>query len=169
MNFREGNVNDLPKLKKMYGEIVTRMRENDISIWNETYPYETFSDDIRNNRLYVLTENENDIVASFVLCVSNDGESFVEWESPNSTALYLDRFGVNVNYSRRGFGGKMLEYAIELAREKKANYLRLFVVDINKPATDLYLKNGFKQVEGLYEERIDDHLVLYEYGFEIEV
>lgn len=40
--------------------------------------------------------------------------------------------------------------------------------DINKPAINLYLKNGFNQVHGLYEERIDD-FVLHEYGFEIKV
>ena len=51
---------------------------------------------------------------------------------------------------------------------KDAKYLRLFVVDINKPAINLYLKNGFKRVDGIYEERIGDS-VLREYGFEIEI
>nr|WP_246615500.1 hypothetical protein [Clostridium thailandense] len=51
---------------------------------------------------------------------------------------------------------------------KQAKYLRLFVVDINKPAINVYLKNGFKQVDGIYEEKIDDGLILREYGFEIE-
>lgn len=62
----------------------------------------------------------------------------------------------------------MLKNAMELAKLKNAKYLRLFVVDINKPAINLYLKNGFKQVDGIYEERIED-FVLYEYGFEIEI
>jgi len=50
-----------------------------------------------------------------------------------------------------------------------AKYLRLFVVDINKPAIKVYLKNGFRQVDGLYEERVDAELILREYGFEIKV
>lgn len=62
----------------------------------------------------------------------------------------------------------MLKSAMQLAKQKGAKYLRLFVVDINKPAINLYLKNGFNQVDGIYEERIDD-FVLYEYGFEIEI
>lgn len=33
----------------------------------------------------------------------------------------------------------------------------------------IYLKNGFRQVEGIYEEKIDDDLILCEYRFEIEV
>lgn len=40
---------------------------------------------------------------------------------------------------------------------------------IIQPAINLYLKNGFRQVDGIYEERIDDDLTLREYGFEIEV
>lgn len=62
----------------------------------------------------------------------------------------------------------MLNEAIALAKDKGTKYLRLFVVDINKPAINFYLKNGFKQVDGIYEERIDD-FVLSEYGFEIKV
>ena len=63
----------------------------------------------------------------------------------------------------------MLKHAITLTKHKNAKYLRLFVVDINKPAIDVYLKNGFRQVDGIYEERIDDDRILREYGFEIEV
>ncbi|HBC92713.1 MAG TPA: GNAT family N-acetyltransferase, partial [Pelotomaculum sp.] len=48
-------------------------------------------------------------------------------------------------------------------------YLRLFVVDINVPAINLYLRNGFRQVDGIYEEKIDDNFTLREYGFEIKV
>jgi len=93
----------------------------------------------------------------------------VKWENAHDKALYLDRFGVNVDYSGRGIGSIMLKHAITLTKQKNAKYLRLFVVDINKPAINVYLKNGFRQVDGIYEERIDDDLILREYGFEIEV
>ena len=73
-----------------------------------------------------------------------------------------------MKYLRQGIAGLMLKNAMELAKLKNAKYLRLFVVDINKPAINLYIKNGFKQVDGIYEEKIED-FVLYEYGFEIEI
>ncbi|BCN30929.1 GNAT family N-acetyltransferase [Anaeromicropila herbilytica] len=168
MNLRLANSNDLSKLKAMYGKIIDNMNRNNIAIWDEIYPCEFFSNDIENNRLYVLIES-NDIVAAFALCESNDGESYVKWENAHEKALYLDRFGVNVNYSRRGIGSIMLKHAITLTKQKNAKYLRLFVVDINQPAINVYLKNGFRQVDGIYEERIDDDLTLHEYGFEIEV
>lgn len=61
----------------------------------------------------------------------------------------------------------MLKKAAELAKEEGANCLRLFVVDINKPAINLYIKNGFEKADGIYDEIIDDELVLHQFGFEI--
>lgn len=52
--------------------------------------------------------------------------------------------------------------------KKQIKYLRFFVVDINKAAIHLYFKNGFKQIDGIYEERIDD-FILREYPFEINI
>jgi len=169
MILRLANINDLSKLKAMYRNIIDNMIRNDISIWDDIYPCEFFSEDIENNRLYLLVEENDDIVAAFALCESNAGEGYVKWENVHDKALYLDRFGVNVDYSGRGIGSIMLKHAITLTKQKNAKYLRLFVVDINKPAINVYLKNGFRQVDGIYEERIDDDLILREFGFEIEV
>lgn len=169
MDLRMADVNDLPKLKAVYRDIIDNMNRSNIQIWDEIYPCEFFRDDIENNRLYILVEDNDDIVAAFALCESNAGESYVKWKDANDKALYIDRFGVNVDYSRRGIGSIMLNHAITLTKQKKAKYLRLFVVDINKPAINVYLKNGFKQVYGIYEEKIDDNIILREYGFEIEV
>ena len=169
MDLRLANINDLSKLKTMYRNIIDNMIRNKISIWDEIYPCEFFSDDIENNRLYLLVEDNDDIVAAFALCESNAGESYVNWENVHDKALYIDRFGVNIDYSRRGIGSIMLKHAITLSKQKKAKYLRLFVVDINKPAINVYVRNGFRQVDGIYEEKIDDDRILREYGFEIEV
>lgn len=167
MNFRLAVNNDLPRLKTMYKKIIGNMIKNNIQIWDSVYPSEFFQQDIENNRLYILTE-DNDIVAAFALCDSNGGEGHLKWKDIKGKAIYIDRIGVNVNYLRQGIGGIMLKSAMKLAKQKGAEYLRLFVVDINKPAINLYLKNGFNQADGIYEEKIDD-FVLYEYGFEIEL
>lgn len=167
MDFRLANMDDLPQLKVVYKKIIANMNRKNIPIWDEIYPCEFFSDDIKQNRLYILVEN-NDIIAAFALCESCPGESCVKWENPHAKAFYIDRFGVNVDYVRQGIGSRMLHQAIALAKKKGARYLRLFVVDINEPAIRLYTKNGWKRVEGVYEERIDDSLTLREYGFEIE-
>ncbi len=60
----------------------------------------------------------------------------------------------------------MLQKAKETAKKLGVVYLRLFVVDINKPAIGLYRKNGFVKANGVYDEIVDEDLVLHEYGFE---
>lgn len=168
MNLRLAERDDLPCLKLMYKKIIDNMNRNQIQIWDEIYPCEFLSEDIEKKRLYLLDIN-NDIIAVFTLCESHLGESHVEWTNENDKALYLERFGVNVDYLRKRIGSIILNKAIELARYKNAKYLRLFVVDVNKVAIQLYLKNGFTKLEGIYHEIIDDNFALHEYGFEIAI
>lgn len=166
MDFRLAVMQDLSQLKAVYKDIIQNMNNNKIEIWDDIYPCEFFEEDIRNSRLYVLL-NKDEIVSAFALCDTNSGEREIEWQDNKCNALYLDRLGVSVNYARMGIGCFMLEKAKEIARCLGAEYLRLFVVDINKPAIHLYAKNGFIQGNGVYDEVIDDDFVLREYGFEV--
>lgn len=167
MNFRSAAKDDLPQLKTMYKEIISNMNKNNIEIWDDVYPCEFFSEDIENNCLYVLEENK-EIISAFALCDSSLGENYVEWKSKLDRALYIDRFGVNIRYLKRGIGRVMLDKAIALTKERGVKYLRLFVVDINEPAINLYIKSGFEKVNGFYDERVDDNIILHEFGFEID-
>ena len=164
---RLASIDDLSQLKFIYKKIVDNMNSNKLEIWDEIYTCEFLKEHIENNRLYVLVKN-NEIIGAFALCDSNAGEEYIKWENKHAKALYIDRFGINVNYLKKGMGSVMLKKAIALANHKKAKYLRLFVVDENEPAINLYIKNGFKKAEGIYDEVIDDDFILHEYGFEIE-
>lgn len=168
MEFRLAKMQDLSQIKNVYKEIINHMNSNQIEIWDEIYPCEFFEDDIKEKRLYLLLENA-EIMAAFALCNSNSGEKAVEWKEEGKNALYIDRFGVNVKYLRKGIGSTMLAKAREVAKAKGADYLRLFVVDINEPAIHLYAKNGFMKANGVYDEVIDDELVLHEFGYEVEL
>lgn len=168
MDFRLAVMQDLPQLKAVYKEIVKNMDDNQIQIWDEVYPCEFFEDDIKSNRCYVLFD-KGEIVSAFALCNSSSGENAVKWNDSQGKALYLDRFGVNVNHSRKGIGSLMLKYANELAKALGVEYLRLFVVDINKPAINLYMKNGFTKVIGIYDEVVAGGIVLHEFGYEVKI
>jgi len=161
-------MDDLPQIKAVYEKIIAAMDDAGIHIWDEIYPCEFFRDDIKNDHLFILTEGK-EIVAAFALCDTTPGADHAKWEDEQAEALYIDRFGVNADYSRQGIGSLALAGAIALAREKGATYLRLFVVDVNEPAINFYLKNGFTQIDGIYDERIDDDLVLHKFGFEMRM
>lgn len=144
------------------------MNEQNIQIWDDIYPCEFFEEDIKNNQLYTLLNNE-EIVSAFVLSNTNLGETAVEWNDKNAKAVYIDRLGVNVKYSRQGIASLMLDKAKEITKTLDAKYLRLFVVDINIPAIQQYTKKEFVKVNGVYNEIFDDGFVLHEYGYEIKL
>jgi len=166
--FRPASAQELSQLKAIYRDIIRNMNDSQIQIWDDIYPCRYFDEDIRNNRLYVLL-NDGEIISAFALCDTNPGERWIKWQDDSCKALYLDRLGVNVNYLRQGIGSLALEKAKETARNAGAEYLRLFVVDINKPAIRLYVKNGFTRGSGVYDEVIEDDFILQEYGFEVKL
>lgn len=139
MEFRLARLEDLKQLKIIYKEIIKNMNKNNIQIWDDIYPCEFFEDDINNKRLYVIA-NDEEIISAFALCDNNAGEAYVEWSEKSAKAMYIDRLGVNVEYSKKGIGQQMLNKAKEISKSLDAEYLRLFVVDINKPAIRLYQK-----------------------------
>ena len=117
--------------------------------------------------MYVLVDQ--DIIIS-ALALNDDGHNIdlIKWENPKAKALYIYRFGVSINHKRQGIGKLMLDHAMETAKSKNAQYLRLFAVDYNKPAINLYNKLGFKCMEGIFIENIDD-VIYEENGYEIKL
>ena len=53
---RKAAGSDLAELKAMYGRIIEKMNADGIAIWDDFYPCELFENDIRDQRLYVLTD-----------------------------------------------------------------------------------------------------------------
>lgn len=168
MKLRLAEISDLSQLKDVFTEITAEMTRNCGEIWNEYYPCELFEEDIERGELYVLDDNGT-IAAAYVLCGTNEAEEYIEWQDKKAKVLYIDRFGVNVNYQRRGIAGTMLRFAADIAREKNAAYVRLFVVDRNIPAINLYEKNGFKRMDGVFYEEIDEGVVYTEFGYEFNL
>ncbi len=168
MIFRLASLQDLPQLKAVYKKIVKNMADNKIQMWDEVYPFEHFEEDIEHKRLYLLAEN-GEIIAAFAICSSSAEGNSIKWANSTANAVYLNRFGVNVKYLRKGVGRFMLEKAKEVAKSMGAIYLRLLVGKTNVPANNLYIKSGFKKAEGTYVERVDDNFVLNCSGYEIKL
>lgn len=168
MEFTLAVMQDLEQLKSIYKEIIKNMNENGIQIWDDFYPCEFLEDDIKNKRLYLLKKS-GEIISAFALSDTNPGENAVAWKDKYAKAMYIDRLGVNIKYAKKGTGSLMLAKAREIARTSCAEYLRLFVVDINTPAIRLYEKNNFLKAKGIYKEVFDDGFALHELGYEIKV
>ena len=168
MELRLAREQDLPELNRMYGNIIREMNRQGIEIWDDFYPRALFPGDIARKELYVLEEGA-ELLAAFALCRTDGGEPFVRWPQGEKRAMFIDRFGVNIQCRNQGIGTEALRRAGELAASFGAEVLRLFVVDINSPAIALYEKNGFTRAEGIYHLCIDAHTTLLEYGYEKSV
>lgn len=168
MNIRLAVLSDLPCLTIMYENIVRYMYEQNIQIWDEIYPCTFLEDDIKQRQLYVF-EDQQALLGAFALSDFNQGANDITWENSSTSIMYIDRFGVHVDYMKKGIGQMMLQAAIELTASLGAQNVRLFVVDINKPAIRLYERFGFKRAEGYYDEIIDETTRLREYGYEYHI
>ncbi len=168
MQYRIATQEDLLEIKTMFSKIIDKMEMEGVEIWDNIYPCELFEKDIQNKNLYLLLKS-NTIVGAFALCEDHSGDHAVEWQRMNAKAVYIDRLGVHVDFGKQGIGTELLKIASKIATEKGAEYLRLFVVDCNAPAVNLYEKFGFQQAKGIYMEVIDDTLSFDEFGYEIKL
>ena len=166
MIFRLANESDLPALKVMYRAIIAQMERDGIRIWDDVYPTEVLIDDIRTGGLY-LAEESGVPVCAFALCPTTGGIDTMKWRDPHAKAYYIERLGVSPSHLRQGLGEACLREAMRLCEADGVPYLRLFVVDKNTPAIDLYLKIGMTRAEGLYDKYIFGDFLISEYGFEI--
>ena len=155
-------INDLDKINQLYKDLINDMHNRDVTIWNDYYPFFMFNEDIKLKRMYLVEEN-NEILSCFVLAKENNGEKSIEWSIDCNKAYYLDRFAVNVNHLKKGIGTKTLQIAENIAKEKGANYLRLFVVPCNIPAIKLYEKCNYIKRNGLYILEEDENIKMYGY------
>lgn len=67
-----------------------------------------------------------------------------------SVSMYgkeIDDLFVSTVYQRKGYGRKLLLFAISSLQKKGKEPIFLHVADWNSKAIDLYLKNGFKCIE----------------------
>ena len=72
---------------------------------------------------------------------------FIGEEMAGSVEIYdkiIDHLFVNKKYQNRGYGKRLLFFAISRLQEEGVNEITLYVADLNKEAINLYLKNGFK-------------------------
>lgn len=77
-------------------------------------------------------ETGNDCIGFCGICSNKKDEAWLGW------------FGVRPKFRRRGFGCKMLKELEKIMLQSGYRYSRLYTDNvINKPAYDMYIKNGY--------------------------
>lgn len=71
----------------------------------------------------------------------------------------ITTIGINENVQRQGYGSRLIQYALDITRQKKYHNINLEVRVSNDKAIALYQKYGFKNVatrKNYYEDNHED-------------
>ena len=135
----------------------------------DVYPAPEFlRDSINNGELYVATEDEKIVAAMVLNHVGNDSYGEYNWptEGEESEVTVIHALGVDPEKAGTGYGKKMVQFAIEVARQNRQKVIRLDVLKGNVPAEKLYSGMGFRYLHTMpmyYEDTGWTDFELYEY------
>lgn len=172
MEIIKASENQYSDVRAFYHSIIDSLKNYPYSLgWKkDIYPAPDFlMDSIRKGELYIALDEEGKIIASMVInheC--NDSYQKFQWptEVQANEVTVIHALGVNLAYGKKGIGKKMVQFAIDTAKQNKQKVIRLDVLKGNLPAERLYKSIGFKNLHTLqmfYEDTGWAEFELYEY------
>lgn len=150
---RKANYDDKLKVSTIYEELlIYEQRNGTTSNWKlNIYPtITTAQKGYENNNLYVLEENfENkaEICSSIILNKEQSPEyKSINWKfsAKDKEVLVIHTLCTPPSKAGKGYGKRMIQFAIKLAMEHKCKVIRLDTWAENEPAIKLYKKMGFE-------------------------
>ena len=156
------NIDDLQKISRdtFYETFVTSTSEENMQHYLENnFSKEQLSKEVEHSHsefYFALLENE-------VIGYLKINFSEAQTELNDNSALEVERVYVRNNYHGKGVGQQLLDYAIQLAKQKNMQAVWLGVWENNQRAINFYKKNGFvtfdKHVFMLGEEAQTDYMM----------
>lgn len=170
MEIRAANINEYDDVIKFYDDIIDGMQDHKYHpMWQKrVYPTLDFlKESIANKQLYIQIVDAN-IVGAMVINHYGNGYDTVKWsvDAKDDEIDIIHALGVAVKLQGQGYATKLVEKAIELAKENKRKAVRLDVLAPNLPAHELYKKQGFQLAETkelFYEDTGWTKFMLYEF------
>jgi ribosomal-protein-alanine N-acetyltransferase len=82
-----------------------------------------------------------------ILCCSEELPVGTAWLTHDFRRLYIHHMAVHPNYQNKGYGHRIMETALEVAKELKLQ-IKLEVHKTNQAASKLYQEFGFTTLDG---------------------
>jgi len=118
-------------------------KENMDKYLNENLSIEKLSEELKNDSSYFFFIKDKERNIGYLKL--NMGPS--QTELKDETALEIERIYVIKEYQGKKVGQELFEKAIQVAKEKKAQYIWLGVWEENHKAIQFYQKNGFEMFD----------------------
>lgn len=148
---RLAKIKDIKHILRITDACATHMISKGIYQWNNLYPNkQVFLDDINRCELYVY-ERGKFIVGYIVITTVMDNEyNPVKWLTPNANNIYIHRLAIHPESQEKGYARKLMDFAEQLAKDKKYSSIRLDTFSKNKRNQIFYELRGYKKLEEIY-------------------
>lgn len=131
-------INDIPQIQKLYDDATILQQQIGNNSW-KGFKDELIASEIAENRHYKITE-DGEIACTFLVAFKNP----VLWkDNGNDGALYLHRVATNSNFRGRSYMTKIVDWAINYAKEHKLGFIRLDTGSGNDNINKYYERCGF--------------------------
>ncbi|WP_432662843.1 GNAT family N-acetyltransferase [Wukongibacter baidiensis] len=154
---RLANIDDKDEVVELLNKVALHLERKGIKQWSYPWDSEEIAEEISKGFIYILIVNSF-IVGTFSIKDTN----YVNVPLIEAENNYLYRVAVLPEYFRRNLGIKMVNYAMELSREK-SKYLYLDCWAGNNKLREFYASAGLELVGDVPEE---DYMVsVFKYLF----
>ncbi|WP_299108995.1 GNAT family N-acetyltransferase [uncultured Tenacibaculum sp.] len=130
MHIRKSITNDLQRLMEIFHYAQRFLASLNIDQWQDGYPNEAqILNDIQNNESYVVENNEDEIIATYMLTTSNEptyNEIDGNWIT-STDAIYgvVHRIAVGENCTQKGMGTTLISYCEEQLKQQNIASMRI--------------------------------------------
>lgn len=115
--------------------------------WNEYYPNEeTIEFDMSRNALFVMKNDEGEIIAAISIDEDPDVDALPCWNSELAPAAEFSRLCVRKDMQNQGIAKEMIRYLFEIFRKEGKKGVHILVKTGHKAALASYSALGFKKV-----------------------
>ncbi|WLD24624.1 GNAT family N-acetyltransferase [Flavobacterium dauae] len=149
ITIQKTTLSDIEQLQKIGRETFaetfssSNTKENMKKYLEEGFSFEKLTDELNNkNSEFYFALSENEVIGYLKI---NFGQSQTELQ--DSTALEIERIYVLKEFHGKKVGQVLYEKAIEIAKQKNADYVWLGVWEENPRAISFYKKNGFVEFD----------------------
>lgn len=143
---------DEKELFEFYKYIIETVNKTQVKLgWNiDIYPDAEFiNDSISAGEMCVIRENGRIIAAAVVNHRVNDEYDDIDWsiKEPKEKVATIHTFAVMPDSRGGNVSGRLLNNIAEYCKEQGDLAIHLDVIDTNTPAYNMYMRNGYKEID----------------------
>ena len=159
------NIDELQKISRdtfLETFVHSTSEENMLHYLENTFSKEQLSKEIEQEHSeFYFAKLENAVIGYLKINYSG-----AQTELNDQKSLEVERIYIGKEYYGKGVGQKLLDFALQIAKQQQMDYVWLGVWEENRRAIQFYLKNGFitfdKHVFMLGEEAQTDFMMKFE-------